>query len=383
MDLASFWDILIQADAQQAKSIASQNIWFALALCFGSGILTSLTPCVYPMIPITINIFGRASQRHTKTLFFGFNPFSFSLAVVYVAGMCVTYSVLGLISGMSGALFGKILQSSYVLAGLTLLFLVFSLGQMGLFKMSLPSSWQTKLSSMGNTDNLFGIFLMGLFGGLIVSPCVGPIIAGILAFVFESSNAFLGFIYFLSFSLGLGVLFLVIGGFSGLINQLPKSGNWMLAINKLLAVLLLIAAGYYGLLWMKSIGVIKRSIPVAGQVSQIDWKGNQKEALNLSKENNLPLLIDFTAEWCESCHVLDATLFQDSRVIEKMKSFVALRIDVTAASEENNSLLSKYGVFSLPAIIFVKSDGTVLDKPRIHGVLPVERFLEALVEVSK
>jgi len=383
MDLGAFWDILTLADAEQAKLIASENFWFALALCFGSGILTSLTPCVYPMIPITINIFGSISQKHSHSTVRGFNPHSFALAFVYVAGMCVTYSVLGLIAGMSGSLFGQALQSSFMLGTLTILFLVFALSQIGLFKMNLPASWQTKLVSIGNSKSAFGIFLMGLVAGLIVSPCVGPIIAGILAFVFESSNAFLGFSYFLSFSMGLGVLFLLIGGFSGVISQLPKSGNWMMAINKILALLLFIAAGYYGILWMKQIGVIKRTIPVAGQTANgLTWQGDEKKALAMAKETNSPILLDFSAEWCESCKELDHILFQDQKVLTKMKQFIPLRIDVTNDSPENTEILRKYGVMSLPAIIFVQPDGKTLKKPRIHGLISVERFLEALSQVS-
>ncbi|MFM8313341.1 MAG: cytochrome c biogenesis protein CcdA, partial [Deltaproteobacteria bacterium] len=252
--LSNFWHLLRNVDSDQIKLIAGERAWLAVLLCFGSGILTSLTPCVYPMIPITINIFGRASQKHqTHKKPSSFNWHTFFLSSIYVAGMATTYSAMGLVAGMTGSLFGKILQSSVMLGFLTLLFLTLAVGQWGFFKIALPASWQTKLSQIGDSESLPGIFLMGLFSGLIVSPCVGPVIAGILAFVFETSNAFRGFIFFLSFSLGLGVLFLLIGGFSGVLAKLPRSGNWMLRVNRVLATLMIVAAGYYGSLWYKKV----------------------------------------------------------------------------------------------------------------------------------
>lgn len=221
--LFGFWNLLKNIDSDQIKLIATQKSWLAVLLCFASGILTSLTPCVYPMIPITINIFGRAAQKHGKNHKVStFNWHTFFLSSVYVAGMAATYSIMGLVAGLTGSLFGKLLQSSLMLAFLTLLFLTLALGQWGLFKIALPASWQTKLARIGDSESLPGIFLMGLFSGLIVSPCVGPVIAGILAFVFDTSNALHGLVYFFSFSLGLGVLFLLIGGFSGVLAKLPN-----------------------------------------------------------------------------------------------------------------------------------------------------------------
>src|SRR5687768_10756368 len=114
--LSDIWALLNSVDSEQIKLLATNHLWLALAVCFGSGILTSLTPCVYPMIPITINIFGRAAQARGETGGGGnFNFHTFRLALIYVAGMCATYSVLGLMAGLTGSLFGKVLQSSWML----------------------------------------------------------------------------------------------------------------------------------------------------------------------------------------------------------------------------------------------------------------------------
>jgi len=377
--MEGFWELVSGTNASQIKDMAANNLAFTLALCFVSGILTSFTPCVYPVIPITINIFGRYTGNTPKK---GFDSATFRLAAIYVAGMCTTYMVLGLISGMTGSLFGSILQSSWVLGGLALLFFVLALGQFGLFEISLPSSLQTKLASSGSANSKTGIYLMGLFAGLIISPCVGPIVAGILAFVFESSNAILGAAYFLSFSLGLGVLFLVIGGFSGMISSFPRSGHWMTGINRVLASLLLVASGYYGVLYAKQVGIMERSIPTVGGPG-VNWLDNEEEALALAKKKNLPVIIDFSAEWCTACHEIDALVFQNKTVVSEMQNkIIAVRIDVTENSETNSAVLRKYGVIGLPTIVFLDKKGNLLESPRISGLVTPETYLKMLEQVT-
>jgi thioredoxin:protein disulfide reductase len=379
----NLWHLATTADSTQIKNLAVQHSGLALVVCFASGVLTSLTPCVYPMIPITINIFGRLSHSGGNKPARGFDFRTFGLSGIYVAGMCFTYSVMGLVAGLTGSLFGKVLQSSYMLAFLTILFAALALGQLGLFKLALPGSLQTKLSQYGNAESKFGIFLMGLFSGLIVSPCVGPVIAGILAFVVDSSDALKGFLYFLSFSLGLGVLFLLIGGFSGILARLPRSGTWMTRINRLLACLMLIASVYYGSVWAKQVGILgaKTTQTTSAQASKIPWYQSEQEALRVAKEKNLPVLVDFTAVWCEACHVIDQTVFQDDAVVSKLQSFVPLRIDVSEESEESSSILQKYGVLSLPTLVFVDRSGKILTEPRVHGVLSPAEFLAVLEKI--
>jgi thiol:disulfide interchange protein DsbD len=378
--LGSFWHLLKNVDSDQIKAIANEQSGLAILLCFASGVLTSLTPCVYPMIPITINIFGRASQKQgNRGKVSSFNLHTFFLSTIYVAGMATTYSIMGLIAGMTGSLFGKVLQSTFTLGFLTVLFLVLALGQWGLFKISLPASWQTRLARIGDSESLPGIFLMGLFSGLIVSPCVGPVIAGILAFVFDTSNAWRGLVYFLSFSLGLGVLFLLIGGFSGVLARLPRSGNWMLAVNRVLATLMILASGYYGSLWYKKTLATSAQTKSPEMASKIKWMSDEAMALKLSKEKNIPIFVDFAAEWCEACHVIEKTVFTHTSVAEELNNrFIALRIDVTESNESNDKILQKYGVLSLPTLVFVNSSGKVLENPRVHGVISPEDFLKIL-----
>lgn len=361
------------------KVLAAEHMWMALLLCFVSGILTSLTPCVYPMIPITINIFGRASQRHNVNNR-KFNSHTFGLSGIYVAGMCFTYSIMGLIAGLTGSLFGKILQSPWMLLFLAVLFFTLALSQWGLFKLQLPSSVQSKLASKGSTESALGIFIMGLVSGLIVSPCVGPVIAGILAFVFDTSDALKGLLYFFSFSLGLGILFLLIGGFSGILSSLPKSGAWMTRINRILASLMILAAGYYGILFGKQMGLWGNAHNVQNQsASLIHWNTDENAAYALAKEKGLPMFVDFTAEWCEACHEIEKHLFSDPEIGNLIDSkYIPLRFDVTAQDETNEAILKKYGVLSLPTLVFVSKDGVIAEKPRVNGVLSKEEMLGVL-----
>lgn len=297
------------------------------------------------------------------------------MACIYVAGMCTTYSIMGVIAGMTGSIFGALLQSAWMLGFLGLLFLVLSLGQLGLFKIQLPVAIQSKLMLAGSASNGMGVFLMGFISGLIVSPCVGPVIAGILAFVFDSSSPIVGLLYFLSFSMGLGVLFLLIGGFSGIVNRIPRSGAWMVRVNQGLAVLLLAASVYYGTLWAKRVGIVTRS----SEISELTWLTNEEEARQRAQADGRVLVIDFTADWCEACHVIEKNVFQDPEVTKKLKETVLLRIDLTQNTTKSEEISGRYEVRGLPAIVFVRPDGSMAPS-RVTGVLSSREFLKLLVQ---
>jgi thiol:disulfide interchange protein DsbD len=298
------------------------------------------------------------------------------MAAVYVLGMSVTYSVIGVVVGLTGALFGGLFQNTWFLAFMAALFLTLGLGQLGVFKIQLPVSLQTRLMGTGSATSVTGIFLMGLVSGLVVSPCVGPVIAGILAFVFNGSSAVLGFFYFFCFSLGLGMLFLLIGAFSGLINYFPKAGQWTVRVNWALATLLLFASAYYGFQWFRRVGIgVHPEAPKAASV--LRWHADEKTAMAESVARGKPVVMDFTAEWCEACHVIEETVFADSKVVERLRDFVLLRIDLTSETEDNEEISKRFGVQGLPSILFLDTTGRPYDR-RISGVLSPAEFLEVL-----
>ena len=198
--------------------------WLAFLLVFLGGILTSFTPCVYPVIPITIGFIGaRSTGKPLRGL---------GLSAIFVLGIAIIYSGLGLLSAATGTLFGSISGSPYVMIGVAVIFAVMGFSMLGAFEIALPASWQGKLQSGSKKTGLLGPLLVGMVSGLVMAPCVGPVIVALLAWVAKTQSLFLGWALLFVFSLGLGLLFLVIGTFAGAIQALPKAGGWMEGIKK-------------------------------------------------------------------------------------------------------------------------------------------------------
>ena len=175
------------------------------------------------------------------------------------------------------------------------------------------------------------------------------------------------------------VLFLLIGGFSGVLTKLPRSGNWMLNVNRFLATLMLVASAYYGNLWYHKItGSSKESLTtVLG--TNIKWQTDEGVALVAARQSGKPIFVDFAAEWCEACHVIERNVFTNSEVASKLNThFIPLRIDVTEANDTNDKILQKYGVLSLPTLVFIDASGKILENPRVHGVISTQDFLKVL-----
>jgi cytochrome c-type biogenesis protein len=210
----------------------------ACAALFVAGLATSLTPCVYPMIPITAGILGGAGavgRSRARTL---------QLTLVYVLGLALVYSLLGLLAGLSGTLFGSVSSSPWALLIMGNLLLVFGLGLLDVFPMDLPGRVAVWVSRIGS-DSVGGVFALGATSGLVAAPCGAPAFAAVLTFVGTTGSAWLGFLYLFVFSLGLTALLVAVGAFSGIMAALPRAGRWTLAIKRLGGVLLLGMAEYY------------------------------------------------------------------------------------------------------------------------------------------
>jgi cytochrome c-type biogenesis protein len=210
----------------------------ALAVLFGAGLATSFTPCVYPMIPITAGILGgvgstRRSRGQTAVL-----------TLVYVLGLALTYSILGLLAGLSGTLFGTVSSNPWSLFIMGNLLLVFGLALLDVFTVNAPArlmAWSGRLAA----DSTAGVFALGATSGLVAAPCGAPAFAAVLTFVSSTRSALLGFLYLFVFSLGLSALLVGVGLFSGSLAALPRAGKWTLWIKRAGGVLLLLMAEYY------------------------------------------------------------------------------------------------------------------------------------------
>lgn len=414
--------------------------WGALPLLFGAGVLTSLTPCVYPLIPITVSIFGAGRSRSGRGR-------AAALSATYVLGIAAMYSALGLAAAASGRAFGSFMGNPWVVGSFAVMLLVFAASMFGAFDIQLPASLQTRLAGVAGLG--FGsAFVMGLVAGVIAAPCTGPALAGVLTFVAQTRDLWLGFWMLFSYALGMGLLFFVVGTFSV---RLPKSGPWMDAVKSVLGIALVVVAISFvkpflpralpaavnsttlalvaGVLVVLAVlvGAIHRSfhggageklfkglgvglvvfalalrfewvlepnaqaLPVSGDgvvtasavPAKIAWIYSEEEALRIAKEQNKPVLIDFYADWCTACVELDKYTFSDARVRELVsREFVALKIDGTDDTDEVLALQNKYGVVGLPLVTVVSPDGRQLPDPKIAGFLNANAMLKELAKVS-
>ncbi len=210
----------------------------ALLFAFLVGLATSLTPCIYPMIPITLAVLGarKADQSHLR---------GFAIALTYVLGIAFTYSILGVIAASTGGAFGRALGNINTITVVALVFVVMGLSMYGLINFQIPAFIQTKLGFAHRTSGFAGAFSAGLVAGVVASPCVGPVLISILTYIAQTQNLVFGFFYLFVFALGIGFPFLILGTFSQLIGRLPKAGAWMEFIKFVFGTVMIGMAFYY------------------------------------------------------------------------------------------------------------------------------------------
>jgi len=213
-------------------------------ICFLAGVASSLTPCIYPLIPITIGILG-SRQAESKLR-------GFALTLAYVFGIAATYATLGLVAAWTGSLFGSISSNPYVLLGVAAIIMVFALNMLDAFPINL-TFLNSLLGSSQGKPGLMANFAYGLTFGLIASPCTAPPLAAILTWVGTTHSLVMGPVLLFAFALGMGSLLVVLGTFSTFVTRLPKSGEWMVKVKKIMGILMIIMAGYFtfqaGQLW--------------------------------------------------------------------------------------------------------------------------------------
>jgi len=218
----------------------SQSPVTAIPVLFAAGVLTSLTPCIYPMIPITAAIVGGSSTgaapKRGRTV---------ALTLTYVLGLALVYSLLGLIAGMTGTLFGAVSANPWLLFGMANVLLIASLAMLDVIPVRLPTWLATKSATVGEGGRVGGAFIMGAASGLVAAPCSAPVMAAVLTWVSRTKSAALGFTYLFVFSLGMCTLLVVVGLFSGSVSRLPRAGAWMLWIKRFFALAMIGAAEYY------------------------------------------------------------------------------------------------------------------------------------------
>lgn len=402
---------------------------FIFVLAFLAGILTSFTPCIFPMIPITLAVLGNDSEKRSR----GEN---FLLSCIYVLGIATTYSILGLVAASSGTLFGASLGNPYVLSVVCAVFLAMSLSMYGLYDIQVPAWLRQRFGRKVNTGSQhLTTYLTGLFAGIVASPCVGPVLVTILAYVATHQNKVLGFFLLFTYALGLGLIFLALGLSNQLIRLLPRSGAWMNAVKFILGSLMLSAFFYYldllvpprifdaalgvGLVIVASVfGAFKpaktsteglrkgsmiatlligigflnvgvfnlRPILEERHISEegvparlkLNWQPYSEELLQKAVQDKKPVIIDFWAEWCAACHELEQFTFTDAQVRELSASFVLLKFDATKDSDQMRYLKNKYKIQGLPTVIFYNSQGVWLSGITLTNFESAPKFLKRM-----
>lgn len=218
----------------------SQSPVTAIPVLFAAGVLTSLTPCIYPMIPITAAIVGGASTGASPR-----RGRAVALTLSYVFGLSLVYSLLGLLAGLSGTLFGSVSANPWLLFGMANLLLLAALAMLDVIPVRLPAALVAKSATAGEGGRLGGAFLMGAASGLVAAPCSAPVMAAVLTWVSRTKSATLGFTYLFTFSLGMCTLLVVVGLSSGVVSRLPRAGAWMLWVKRVFALAMIGTAEYY------------------------------------------------------------------------------------------------------------------------------------------
>lgn len=399
-------------DNSLASRLESSGLFVSLLLVFLGGLALNLTPCVYPLIPITIGYFGGQSEGRTGKLFM--------LGLLYVLGMALTYSIVGVITALSGAVFGSLLQNPVVIIVIVLIFITLSFSMFGAYEFKLPDSWVAKAG--GAKSGVVGAFFMGLTMGIVAAPCIGPFVLGLVTYVGAKGDPVFGFWMFFTLAVGLGTPYIFLALFSGKIKDLPRAGFWMEGVKHIFGFILLGMAIYFiNPLLPKSVSAL--TLPIyalfaAGYLIIFDKMGNnvkgfryfkyifsfviivislymlypreQKspeweqftlEQFEESRISNNKMIIDFYADWCIPCKELDALTFSNANVIAESRGFDTYKVDMTKSlSEETEKIRNEFNIIGMPTILIFNSEGEEVE--RITGFVNAEEFLEIISGIN-
>jgi len=371
---------------------AGAGLWLTLLGIFLGGLALNLTPCIYPLIPITVSYFGgQGGKMGGKPVIHG---------AFYILGLAITNSVLGVTAALSGGMLGSALQSPIVLVVVAAILIALAFSFFGFWELRIPAGL-THLAAK-NFGGYFGTLFMGLTLGIVAAPCLGPFILGLLTYVGQKGDPFLGFLYFFVLSIGMGLPLAVLAVFSGTADKLPMSGTWMIWIRKALGWVLVGMAGYLllpiipgtvsrtmllGLVmaaaglhmgWLdregnhqRSFSFIKKGVgvvliaaavvfwfaPFGGHGPGVQWQPFTPERLAAAKKVQKPVMLDFYADWCSPCRALEKDVFTNPEVVKLSEQFVNLKVDLTKRHPDQDILQKRYHIRGVPTVLFFNKEG--------------------------
>ena len=395
-------------------------IWTLLGIFVG-GMALNLTPCIYPLIPITISYFGGQAAKEGsgqgKLVAHG---------LCYMMGLAVTNSVLGVAASLTGSLMGAMLQNPIVLVVVAAVLIVFATSLFGLWEMRLPSGL-TQATAKSYTG-YFGSLFMGLTLGVVAAPCIGPFVLGLLTWVASMGSPWLGFLIFFTLSLGLGLPLFFLAMFSGQLKKLPRSGGWMIWVRKLMGWVLVAMAvhfirpvfpGHWGTIliavvalaaglhlgWIDKCQANFRAFPWlkggagitclvlatflitswAMQGPGVTWNPYSEEILKEAHNLKKFVIIDFYATWCTPCREIEEVTLHDPLVVKQAGSdFVMVKVDVTKGGNPlHERLLQQYEVKGVPTLVFLDTDGKERRDLRLVDYIPSDQFLGRMAALKK
>jgi len=416
-------DVLSDLEAPLRAALQSGSWVSALAIAFAAGVATSLTPCVYPMIVITVSVFG-ARQATSKLA-------AAKLSAAFVLGIAALFTPLGVVAALTGDVFGSQLSNPIVLWGLALFFLALAASMLGAFELDLPAGLKNRLAMTGG-EGIKGAFILGLVNSLIAAPCTGPVVGFLLTWVGTTRDVVFGASSFFAYSLGLGMLFFFVGTFS---MSLPKSGQWLEGIKSVFGIVMIAAAFYFvrelipgfselashtSMFLLISCALIAAGVAVGGvhlgfhgasllqrvrkgsgialavaglcgvigylealpEGAQLAWNEDYNSAKSHALTSGKPLLVDFGASWCGACGELDRHTFSDERVVREGQRFVTVRVDLSPGKDtpDKQAILASYAQRGLPLVVLHDSQGK--EAARVTSFVEAPKFLEIMRTVK-
>ncbi len=422
----------------QISHVFQSHGWVTiLCIFFGFGLLLSFTPCILPMVPVLSGIIiGHGKNITTRKAFF--------LSLSYVLSMSVTYAIVGALVAVLGANLQISMQSPWTIGLFSLIFVLLALSMFGFYEFKLPNSWQAKISGSSRNQrggHYIGAAIMGSLSTLILSPCVTAPLIGVLTYIAQSGNVLLGTSTLFFLSLGMGTPLLLIGTSAG--KWLPASGSWMNGVKAFFGVLLIAVAIYlmeriipagiamglwgsllifsgiyagaltysvtnqqklcqgagiimlgYGLLILTGASMgstnplqplaniqTATTVPLFAASSQPQTLADIKH--EIANSQGKPVMLDFYADWCASCKVMEATTFKDTHVQEALSHFKVIKVNVTANDAENKAIMKEFGVIAPPTFLFFNPQGQQLKTYNLVGESAASEFLHHLKEIEQ